>query len=167
MPGFTSIRIVPFEPDFDWQPDITACADKINSFHLDDYPKYVPATIAALEARLSQPWPANRWPTGAELQDLHHAIFGADKPSQWREGNVKVGLHRPPSYELVPKYIDELHKMYQPLPVDRERVIEWYVDLETIHPWLDGNGRVGGCAVALMSWHKKLDPEGRLLTPEA
>lgn len=167
MPGFSSLRVVPFEPNFAFQPDVPACADKINSFHLDDYPRYVPTTITALESRLRQPWPTKRWPNIQELQELHQDIFQGAKPSEWRQGDVRVRLHRPPSYRLVDKYMAELYKLYEPLPADRQRIIEWYTDLETIHPWWDGNGRVGGCAVALLSFHNKLDPQGQFLTPEA
>lgn len=167
MPGFSSMRIVPFEPEFHWEPDLRACADRINRPH-EDYPRYVDNTAAALAARLRQPWPGpNGWPTGPELQKLHQAIFQDEKPGSWRQGNVMVGLHRAPHWQLVERYMDELHRIYAPLKPTPERIREWYVDFETIHPLIDGNGQVGGCVVALLSHHRNPDPQGLLYTPGA
>lgn len=48
-----------------------------------------------------------------------------------------------------------------------DRIREWYIDFQTIHPFIDGNGRVGGCVVALMTNYHHSDPRHRLLTPGA
>lgn len=63
--------------------------------------------------------------------------------------------------------MDELQAIYAPLNPNPERIREWYVDFETIHPFIDGNGRVGGCVVALLSHHRNPDSLSRLYTPGA
>ena len=35
MLGFSPLRIVPFEPQFHWEPSFVACADRINRPHAD------------------------------------------------------------------------------------------------------------------------------------
>ena len=164
MPGFSSFRIVPFEPQFHWEPGFSAAADRINRPH-EDYPKYVPSTAEALQT-LSNGiyWPANGWPSGADLLDLHGRIFQDDKPAQWREHDVMVGLHRPPNWAMVPRLMQELEWQYENLPITRENLEAWYVDFETIHPFGDGNGRVGGCVVALLCYALDWE-EKRVLTP--
>lgn len=97
MPGFSSLRIVPFEPEFHWEPKLDACADRINRPH-EDYPRYVDNTAAALAARLDKPWSENGWPDSAALQQLHQDIFRGEKPSSWRRANVMVSLHRAPDW---------------------------------------------------------------------
>ena len=48
------------------------------------------------------------------------------------------------------------------IPTD-EILLDWYSDFETIHPFQDGNGRVGGVVVAVYSnlW----STEGKYLAP--
>ena len=40
---------------------------------------------------------------------------------------------------------------------------DWYHDFETIHPFQDGNGRVGGVTVAVLA--RKFRPEKGWLAP--
>ena len=164
MPGFSSLRIIPFEPQFHHSPDLETCADHINRPHRDDYPRYVNSTAAALTARLNHPWPDPGWPDNASLLALHRAIFQGDKPSAWRTANVMVNMHKAPDWNLVPRYMDELQAIYANIPATPERIREWYIDFQTIHPFLDGNGRVGGCVVALVTRHRN-PSETNLLTP--
>lgn len=156
----------PFQPDFVYQTNVHLCADLINSFHPDDYPKYVGRTATALLNRMHTRWPGQGWPDKSHLQSLHYAIFRWDKPSQWRQVRVIVGRHRPPGPEEVPALMRELYETYRTRPVTRDNLTAWYRDFETIHPFLDGNGRVGGCVVALLS-HRCNFNEGRFLTPLA
>jgi fido (protein-threonine AMPylation protein) len=49
-------------------------------------------------------------------------------------------------------------------PETVEALKGWYTDFETIHPFQDGNGRVGGVIVA--AWSHMLEPDrGYLATP--
>lgn len=155
-----------FNPAFLYVPDIYSCADLINTFHPDDYPKYVGATCGALSGRMNTQWPGQGWPKKAHLLSLHHSIFRGDKPSEWRKVRVRVGAHRPPGPEQVPALMRELNNAYRLLPVTYDNLTQWYQDFETIHPFVDGNGRVGGCVVALIS-HRFNFNEGQYLTPLA
>ena len=155
-----------FHPAFLYQPELYSCADLINSFHPDDYPKYVGATCGALASRRNTKWPHPGWPQKSHLQSLHHSIFQGDKPSSWRTVRVRVGRHRPPGPEAVPQLMRQLFHHYRLLPVTCETLTQWYQDFETIHPFVDGNGRVGGCVVALLS-HRMNFNKGQYLTPLA
>ena len=115
-----------FNPDFVWQTNVYLCADLINSFHPDDYPKYVGRTAAALLNRLNTHWPGQGWPHNSHLQSLHHAIFQGDKPSDWRKVRVIVGRHRPPGPEEVPALMRELRNAYRLKPTTYENLINWY-----------------------------------------
>ena len=42
----------------------------------------------------------------------------------------------------------ELELLYLDLPISQENLRHWYFDFETIHPFVDGNGRVGGIIIA-------------------
>lgn len=196
MTAFPELQIQrDFNPEFQWHDTVAAVADRINSFH-EDYPRYVPATARAINRRRSKPWSPPSWPPPRQLQQLHHSIFSADKPSQWRTVNVTVGGqlmesvlpkgrhwlanpteyyilrqvkggYRPPPPEQLPQLMTELYRHYRQLPVDPENLRQWYLDFETIHPFVDGNGRVGSSVVALLSWQCHLHPERLLWCPEA
>jgi len=75
---------------------------------------------------------------------------------------VIVGLHRPPRAERVEKLMEELMSLYT--ISDLDTLVEWYKDFETIHPFQDGNGRVGGVMVAAYS--HSLHPDQGWLTVE-
>lgn len=161
-----SLRQDEFNPAFLYQPDLYSCADLINSFHPDDYPKYVGTTCGALASRIKTKWPSPGWPRKSHLQSLHYSIFRGDKPSEWRKVQVIIGRHRPPPPAEVPARMRELFHHYRLLPVTYETLTQWYVDFETVHPFVDGNGRVGGCVVALLS-HRLNFNKGQYLTPLA
>lgn len=196
-PFLADYRQEEFNPEFQYLTNYGAAADRINSFHPDDYPKYVPSTIQSLHDRLNAPWPGSGWPEAADLQALHQDIFQGSKPSEWRKVNVVVGGrleetilpkgsphswltdnpqfyvvrqvkggHRPPQHEAVPELMNRLLTEYRPQPINRATVTQWYRDFETIHPFVDGNGRVGGCVVALLSHYRRFKL-GQFLTPQA
>lgn len=168
MPGFSSLRIVPFEPRFHWEPSLGACADRINRPH-EDYPRYVGQTARAIEVRRQKPaWPCgNIWPHALDLQGLHWDIFEGKISSLWRETEVMVGLHKAPPWQQVERLMGDLAEIYADLEPTPERIREWYIDFETIHPYIDGNGRVGGCVVTLMMDRYHPDKQHRLYTPGA
>lgn len=144
---FRRLRETEWHPTFEWVKTSLKCADKINSYH-EDYPKYVGATNTILQEFL----PSGQYVTipNRTLLYIHKSIF-IDKPfaGRWRNIDVRVGLHRPPQFLDIAELMDELYDTYT--IVNIEKLIEWYADFETIHPFQDGNGRVGGVIVAVYS----------------
>ena len=154
---FGHLRKYPWEPTFSWLGTSAEAADQINSFH-EDYPKYVEATKLALDGVEARSRILN-----SQLSAIHRSIF-SDQPftGKWREVNVVVGIHRPPSVKEIGRLMSELENLYVISYLDT--LIEWYKDFETIHPFQDGNGRVGGVIVAAYS--HSLYPDSGWLTVE-
>lgn len=158
MIHFDTLRTSPWEPEFKWVDDVMEAADVINSWH-DDYPDRVnrtwtimlywahvlPAKYPILRSvwslPISQPF----------LKSIHIDVFHDEEhKGKWREANVTVGLHRPPDYTLVPKFMNELTD--KTTIYDLDGLKDWYSDFEACHPFLDGNGRVGGIVLSVYSY---------------
>ncbi len=71
----------------------------------------------------------------------------------WRQINVRVGMRRCPDFEKVPDLLFTLFAKRETLSP-----LEFYREFEMIHPFVDGNGRVGKI---LLNWLS-----GKLLNPE-
>lgn len=92
--------------------------------------------------------------TGVVLE-LHRRItlkqLGPRQRGNWRTIQVYVGNHVPPAPALVmpqiSRLIDKLRFEYHTLDP-----IEMHVEFETIHPFVDGNGRTGRM---LLWWHQQ------------
>lgn len=158
---FNHFRIIPWHPRFHWEKDTVEAGRRINVFH-EDYPDYVEPTVALLQDHVKNYDNNGRVPlrmdtldmiNDATIQNVHHLIFGRDKENTYRTCNVRVGNHVPPDYSLVPKLMEQLHFRYRVKRFTLGNLLKWYVDFETIHPFLDGNGRVGGAIVAMLSFN--------------
>lgn len=101
---------------------------------------------------------------------LLEAVRGAGKqPGELRRSQNWIGGTRPgnaafvpPPPERVPKLLAELEKyLHDPaqdlLPLIKIALI--HAQFETIHPFLDGNGRIGRLLIGLLLEHWKLLPE--------
>jgi fido (protein-threonine AMPylation protein) len=143
---FSELREIPWEPKFKWVKTSKEAADLINLFH-EDYPQYVEDTWEILEK-----WTPQVILSNTQLLGIHRSIF-YDKhfAGKFRKVNVRIGQHHPPSLEDIQGYMDRMASHYK--ITDIPTLIEWYKDFETIHPFQDGNGRVGGVVVAAYS-HK-------------
>ena len=53
----------------------------------------------------------------------------------------------------MPNMMAELEHHYAELQLDPDTLEKWYFDFETIHPYIDGNGRAGGVIIAGLSFH--------------
>jgi len=143
MTHFGYLRTTPWDPTFTWVKTVEEAAHQINSFH-EDYPKYVATTIKALQIDAEA---AGRIISNTRIKFIHKTVF-VDKPfkGKYRTIDVIVGPHCPPKYFNVPYLMGGLESRYAISTPDD--LIEWYADFETIHPFQDGNGRVGGVIVA-------------------
>ena len=158
MTHFDRLRAVPWYPTFDWVGTTDAAARQINIWH-EDYPGRVGRTAAVLEAFKGPPLLAS-----LHLKAIHELIFGdTSHGGDFRAVHVIVGQHRPPAVEDVPKLMEELEDAYLGKITDLEVLKDWYSDFETIHPFQDGNGRVGGVIVAAYSHY--LHPDKGYLAP--
>ena len=154
---FEYLRPIPWHPTFSWLRTSIDAADQINSFHLD-YPERVCSTIFALEKV-----EVENVITNSQLRVIHRFIF-SDQPfaGKWRDVDVTVGRHRPPVAEAVDGLMLKLESIHTIMDV--KTLTEWYWNFETIHPFQDGNGRVGGVIVAAYS--HSLHPDRGWLTVE-
>ena len=143
---FKHLRTVPWNPTFKWVDSIAEAADMINLPH-EDYPMRIPATQLAIESKVL---PMDT----KSLHKIHKKVFGdMSFGGKFRDLNVRVGLHVAPNHSQVSSLMKELllHRWVNPLIQTEEALIDWYTDFETIHPFQDGNGRVGGIVVAQYS----------------
>lgn len=73
-------------------------------------------------------------------------------PGHYRKQSVRVGQHIPPQAQMIPELMADLEK-YINQPSDLPPLINAglvHVQFETIHPFLDGNGRIGRLLIVLM-----------------
>ena len=152
MSYFNSYRTFDWLPTFEWTGLVFGVADKINLPH-EDYPTRVGRTESSLLQIIEYFDPNNIPPiTNDLLKFIHSKIFGdTDYRGKFRGVNVQVGNHIPPKHELVCKLMDQLFLLYEDKELNVDILKDWYFDFETIHPFQDGNGRVGGIIIASYS----------------
>ena len=99
------------------------------------------------------------------VKELHHALMTSGRgiqrgPSEFRTNQVWIGGHRadeatfvpPPANEIAACW-SELEKFINDVPEPTEPVIKaalMHVQFETIHPFMDGNGRLGRLLIPLI-----------------
>lgn len=165
MRHFADLRPTPWFPTFSWVSAPNVAADRINLPH-EDYPLRVERTektifwLREVIEKMKPPYVIQ----SSLLLDVHQRVFG-DKSfaGQWRNVNPRVGPHRPPHFELVPKLMQQLEACHEIRTT--QDLEDWYYDFETIHPFQDGNGRVGGIVVATFSWVMEMESKKGLLSP--
>lgn len=159
-PKFADLRRgEPWIPRFHHQPDLQACADRINRPH-EDYPSRVPATRQAiLQVLTLNP----KTITTGLIMQVHNTVFAhAHHAGRFRQVPVRIGNFLPPKPDLLPRLMENLEAAYADAQPDADTLASWYTDFETIHPFQDGNGRVGGIIVAALNRHN--DPS-QWMTP--
>jgi fido (protein-threonine AMPylation protein) len=148
---------MPFNPKFEWvqglnQADtFTEVASKINKPH-EDYPDRVNQTLGALDTLFEFDLISS-----FEARQIHSLIFpGQSWSGKWREVEVKIGNDNPPPHFMVPSLIKKIFPAIRLRDYETQKVnylIEWYRKFQIIHPFENGNGRVGGVIVAVLSWN--------------
>ena len=148
-PLFGDLR--PFEswiPRFSRASSIRDCTDRINRPH-EDYPKRTEATELAIGDVMAE-HPNNI--TTDLVQRIHAQVFAdTTHAGQLRQVMVRIGAFIPPRPDLLPRLMQNLETAYAATSLDTGMLASWYTDFETIHPFQDGNGRVGGIIVAALN----------------
>lgn len=86
------------------------------------------------------------------IKETHKLILKDRQPEiagKYRDRQVAVGQSVPPSASKVPEEMDSLLSWS---PEDALEAIEWHISFEQIHPFADGNGRIGRM---IYLWHCK------------
>jgi hypothetical protein len=155
-------RIVTFD-DFknasnQWKPVLTKvntieeAADNINFPH-EDYDDFVEQTQLAIEEIMDIL--QTRHLVENDLKFIHKICMDGKEGLQlgrYRMGEVTVGDNLiPPQPYLIPSMLMSIMPVGTEYQKTEEDIINWYKEFETIHPFEDGNGRVGGVVLAAMS----------------
>ncbi len=82
------------------------------------------------------------------IKDIHYLVLNNNKENRgsYRTVNVRVGSHIPPSYYKINDKMNQLIYDYQNNLQMFDSIIAiamFHADFETIHPFIDGNGRTG------------------------
>lgn len=145
----SELRVTDWNPQFTWVSSIQAAADIINRPH-EDYPHRVGATASEIDRLGKMRLP----PTVSDslLLEIHRAVFADTSFAGQLKGlDVLLSPSRPTKVSRVSDWMSKLESEYQGRITDLNVLREWHLDFETIHPFLDGNGRTGGIIVATYS----------------
>ncbi|CAG7581684.1 MAG: putative nucleotidyltransferase [uncultured marine phage] len=146
-----------WNPPFKYIEDLDECADIINVPH-EDYPDFVDNTKASIEF-IIESLKENPALVERDIKAIHNYCFGGYSgksmkyipTGEYRNGTVTVG----DSFEACQPYLI-FPFMMSIFPIEvgmgEDKLKEWYKIFETIHPFEDGNGRVGGIIIAAMSY---------------
>lgn len=133
-----------WQPNFFYVDDAATVADAINKPH-EDYPNRVAATQEMIETLVEGNYNSI---TEFDAKSIHSHIFKGSNiaTGKYRQKSVTVGDHTPPDGVHIPELISNI------FPVSTNSNLKtWYSLFQTIHPYEDGNGRVGGVIVAVLS----------------
>ena len=133
-----------WKPRFEIASSAREASEWINLPH-EDYPLRVSLTESTINLIVEM---GNSNISEFLLRSIHSVImFERNDRGCYRNIPVRVGTHVPPNPIDVPRLMANL---LPTLPESRKDLEDFYVEFETIHPFSDGNGRVGGIVIAAM-----------------
>jgi len=160
---FASLRTTPWEPSFDWQSRRVGAALQINKWHENGKEHYEQTDSAIQYLEVVGEWTGLAI-TESIIKRTHTEIFPGEKwTGKWRDIRVRVGTHVPPAPEEIELHMENLERHILNYCRTIEDLTDWYYAFETIHPFQDGNGRVGGAIVAAYS--HLIEPDKGYLAP--
>ena len=141
----------------EWTPLFTKvdslekASDYINFPH-EDYPDFISPTTMAIEITIE--WLRERPLVERDIREIHQICMSGKeyiRVGDYRMTDVVVANTLiPPQPYLIPQMMMSIFPIG--LPVKELDLINWYKKFETIHPFEDGNGRVGGVVLASVSY---------------
>ncbi|MBR9705782.1 hypothetical protein GOV14_01985 [Candidatus Pacearchaeota archaeon] len=150
-----------WNPQFTWVDSALVCADLINQPH-EDYPHRIEKTMQTIDNYVNMN--KMHFSEFNLRQANSYIMWDQQSRGQYRKHSVDVGNHTPPDAihvpalmtQILPIYLDPVSEGRKDednfrLITNRDDLIKWYSILETIHPYSDGNGRVGGAIVGAAS----------------
>ncbi len=158
------IRTSKFDPKFTPVTNIHQTADFINRPH-EDYPDRVAVTDEMIQLLLDYLNPDTSYTgdnviriTESEVLHIHNKVMPELYVESSEHKYRRILVH--PNGGSKDTYFDPIQiqdGMNQLLPINLEEIktpqelIDWYHAFQIIHPFKDGNGRVGGIVVAAVS----------------
>lgn len=140
-----------FDPKFIKVTTVAECADYINKPH-EDYPMRVNVTAEMIQYHIDMDV---QFITDYMYKGIHGHIMSDLEPhkrGQWRNTYVTVGNFQPCAPFMIQGEIEEQGlNIIRFEGMDESDIIRWYRAFEIVHPFIDGNGRVGGVIVAVAS----------------
>lgn len=140
-----------FNPKFVRVGSIAECADRINLPH-EDYPQRVDRTEFLIRVGVKDATIITEHDCKAYHSYVMHDLQPRYKGC-WRNCEVTVN-----DKAVTPPWMIEGEITEQRLfpmdftTMDESDIIRWYRTFQIIHPFYDGNGRVGGIIVAIASF---------------
>ena len=142
-----------------WNPSnilvdtIEEASDNINFPH-EDYPLHVNSTILAITHTVDILRERNL--TENDIRFIHKVCMKEKEflqLGQWRTGEVIVNqVLCPPQPYLISPYMMSILPVGLEFQKTNDEILNWFKEFETIHPFEDGNGRVGGVVLAAMTF---------------
>lgn len=104
---------------------------------------FSPAFIQEVHKQFYEHIPESLW----EIKNGQGEVAGKVVPGEWRAQKVEVGMHVPPDAESLPALMERFCETYNPNRFNGDRkliaIMAAHHRFAWIHPFLDGNGRVG------------------------